>query len=89
MEENSEDSTASVYSYWIFTAQLKNLRSWGGEHQFTEDGKKYDQKRTEYLNEHGIRVIRFENHEGLEEIEKVFDGIRNEFGGGSYQPPSS
>ena len=48
-----------------------------GAGHFTEAGKAYDAKRTEYLNSVGIRVIRFENIEVfnypmqvLEEIQK-------------------
>jgi very-short-patch-repair endonuclease len=48
-----------------------------GAGHFTDEGQKYDAKRTEYLNYVGIRVIRFENFEvfdhplrTLEEIKK-------------------
>lgn len=34
-----------------------------GMQHFTEDGIKYDEARTVYLNNLGIRVIRFENAE--------------------------
>lgn len=32
-----------------------------GEHHYEEEQKEYDKKRTEYLNEVGIKVIRFRN----------------------------
>ena len=34
-----------------------------GEHHFTEDGLRYDEQRTRYLNTLNIRVLRFENEE--------------------------
>lgn len=54
-----------------------------GAHHFTEDGKKYDERRSKFLNDHGIQVVRFENHEVLEDIEKVLEEIRKRFGGGA------
>lgn len=42
----------------------------GGQHNRTE-GREYDEARSEYLNAHGIEVIRFWNNEILREIEGV------------------
>ncbi|HVZ38029.1 MAG TPA: endonuclease domain-containing protein [Candidatus Kapabacteria bacterium] len=36
-----------------------------GYHHFTEEGRLHDARRTKYLNEQGIRVIRFTNEEFL------------------------
>lgn len=55
-----------------------------GAHHFTEEGKKYDEKRSRFLNDHGIQVVRFENHEVLEDIERVLGEIRKRF----HKPPS-
>jgi very-short-patch-repair endonuclease len=50
-----------------------------GERHFTEDGKVYDERRTEYLKEIGIRVVRFENREVFENAERVLEVIRSWF----------
>jgi very-short-patch-repair endonuclease len=42
----------------------------GGQHNQTE-GREYDAVRSEYLNAHGIEVIRFWNNEALNEIDGV------------------
>ena len=42
----------------------------GSEH-FSEDGVIYDEKRTEYLGQYGIKVIRFSNLEVLRNFEGV------------------
>ena len=51
-----------------------------GAGHFTEEGKEYDARRTEFLNSEGITVIRFENTlifnypmQVLEEIKKSFE----------------
>jgi very-short-patch-repair endonuclease len=51
----------------------------GGQH-FTEEGRAYDQKRTEYLQARGVRVVRFSNREVFEEMEGVVAGIRQACG---------
>lgn len=47
-----------------------------GAGHFTEEGKEYDQKRTEYLNSVGIRVIRFENLEVFDYSMQVLEEIK-------------
>lgn len=42
----------------------------GGQHNLSE-GKEYDAARSEYLNAHGIQVVRFWNNEVLGEIDGV------------------
>ena len=49
----------------------------GGQHN-TEDGRDYDQIRSEYLKCHDIRVIRFWNNEVLQNIEAVLETIERE-----------
>ena len=50
-----------------------------GAGHFTEEGRIYDEARTEYLGQlHGIRVIRFENREVFEHIDGVLGEIRGE-----------
>lgn len=50
-----------------------------GMQHFTEDGIKYDETRTEYLQKLGIRVIRFENAEVFERTNEVLEAIKNCF----------
>jgi very-short-patch-repair endonuclease len=47
-----------------------------GAHHFTEDGLKYDEERTAYLNSVGIRVVRFENRLVFGDPEYVLSEIR-------------
>lgn len=47
-----------------------------GERHFTEEGMKYDAKRTEYLNGLNIKVIRFENVRVFEDLDGVLKEIR-------------
>jgi very-short-patch-repair endonuclease len=61
----------------FYCAKFKLAVELDGARHFTDEGRKYDQKRTEYLNSEGVRVIRFENIEVfnypmlvLEEIKK-------------------
>ena len=45
----------------------------GSQHLLKE---KYDRKRTEFLENQGIRVLRFWNHDVLQRTEKVLEMIR-------------
>ena len=47
----------------------------GGQHVERKD---YDQRRTEYLSTQGFRVLRFWNHEVLEDIDTVLDVLWRE-----------
>ncbi len=48
----------------------------GGQHNELS-AKQYDEDRTRYLNEQGIRVIRFWNNEVLQQTESVLDSLWN------------
>ena len=49
-----------------------------GAGHYTEEGRAYDQARTEYLEQvFGIRVIRFENREVFERMEGVLGEIKH------------
>jgi len=50
-----------------------------GAGHFTDAGFEYDEERTAVLNNHGIRVIRFENKEVFDSIESVMETIKNTF----------
>lgn len=47
-----------------------------GAQHFTEDGMKYDAKRTEYLNSLNIKVLRFENVRVFEDLQNVLAEIK-------------
>ncbi len=47
-----------------------------GEDHFTEAGFQYDERRTAFLVEHDIRVIRFENRDVFDAPEVVIDEIK-------------
>ena len=49
-----------------------------GAGHFTEEGQKYDDKRTNYLNSVGVRVIRFENLEVFEYPMRTLDEIKKQ-----------
>ena len=46
-----------------------------GSQHFTAGQKAYDQQRTAYLRGQGLRVLRFTNHEVLQETEAVVEAI--------------
>jgi len=46
-----------------------------GNHHRVKDQKEYDRARTQALNEFDIKVIRFWNHEVINETEKVLEKI--------------
>jgi very-short-patch-repair endonuclease len=48
----------------------------GGQHN-TEKGRSGDQKRTRFIETHGIRVLRFWNHDVLQDTEAVLQAIWN------------
>jgi very-short-patch-repair endonuclease len=50
-----------------------------GAHHFTEDGMKYDEVRTAYLNSVGIRVVRFENRLVFDDPEFVLREVERYF----------
>jgi very-short-patch-repair endonuclease len=50
-----------------------------GDYHFTSSGYERDEKRTEYLNRFGIRVIRFENYEVFTATDAVLEKIKSEF----------
>ena len=50
-----------------------------GEGHFTEEGKSKDEERTKFLNEYGIKVIRFENKLVFERTEWLLDEIKKNF----------
>jgi predicted helicase len=50
----------------------------GAEH-FTSQGSAYDAKRTEFMNQYGVRVLRFENKDVFESLDAVLKVIQDAF----------
>lgn len=50
-----------------------------GDFHFDEEVKKYDEERTDYIINLGIKLIRFENQEVLYDLETVLKSIEKEF----------
>jgi len=50
----------------------------GAEH-FTSQGSEYDAERTEFMNQYGVRVLRFENKEVFESLDAVLKVIQDAF----------
>ncbi len=50
-----------------------------GEFHFTPEGVEYDKKRTEYINNFNIKVVRFENKLVFENTDWVLGEIKNNF----------
>ena len=46
----------------------------GGQHNLPE-GREYDAARTNYLNDHGVEVVRFWNNEVLGQMDGVLAGL--------------
>jgi len=46
----------------------------GGQH-FTSEGQEYDRRRSQYLAQLGVQVIRFSNRELFEEVEGVLEAL--------------
>jgi adenine-specific DNA methylase len=61
----------------------------GGQHNMPE-GRRHDEKRSKFLVEKGIRVLRFWNHDVLRDTEVVLEAIWNEVmdQGASPSPPT-
>ena len=47
----------------------------GGQHN-TPENKAYDEKRSQHLKDKGYRVLRFWNHDVLQQTDSVFERIR-------------
>lgn len=60
-----------------------------GEHHYTEEGLKYDEARTAYLNSVEVRVIRFENKMVFDDPEGVLEQIKSIFINSITTPQSS
>jgi very-short-patch-repair endonuclease len=51
-----------------------------GEVHFTDSSKVYDFERRQFLEQNGIKILRFENKRVFEDLDWVIDVIKNNFG---------
>ncbi|MBE9141437.1 endonuclease domain-containing protein [Nodosilinea sp. LEGE 07088] len=61
----------------FYCATLKLVIEIDGDSHFTEDGKIYDQARTEKLAQYGLKVIRFTNQDVLSNFAAVCQQIQH------------
>ena len=67
-------SRQKVLGYYIadfYSAKAKLVIELDGSQHYTADGKEYDQKRTDFLTDYDLRVIRISNTE----VMKNFNGV--------------
>ena len=67
-----------VLGYYIadfYCAKAKLVIELDGRQHLTEEGLDYDEARTEFLNSHGIKVIRFTNGRIIYQFKEVCDEI--------------
>jgi very-short-patch-repair endonuclease len=62
----------------FYCPSLKLVIEVDGDRHFTEDGKAYDQERTQRLEGYGLKVIRFANQQVLQGFESVCEAIHKE-----------
>ncbi|MDI9637848.1 endonuclease domain-containing protein [Geitlerinema splendidum] len=60
----------------FYCAALKLVIEIDGESHFTEQGRLYDQERSQILESYGLRIVRFTNREVLEDFEGVCEKLR-------------
>ena len=68
---------ASIGPYIVdfYCPEYRVIVELDGAGHHTEDGAKHDERRTEYLEKRGLRVLRFENKEVLENLRDVLQTI--------------
>jgi very-short-patch-repair endonuclease len=59
----------------FFCAEKGLVVELDGDQHAQPDAERYDAGRTHYLESHGLRVLRFSNHEVLQETEAVLQRI--------------
>ena len=65
----------SMYILDFYCHECKLVVELDGNFHNEIEQKKYDEERTKFLNELGIKVLRFWNHEVINETQKVLDKI--------------
>jgi len=62
----------------FYCASLKLVIEIDGDSHTTADAVAYDAERTAFLEGLGLRVIRFSNHEVMNNVEGVFERLKEE-----------
>ncbi len=70
--------TIDNYIIDFYIAEVKLAIEIDGDSHFSDDGIEYDKIRTEILNHYGIKVIRFNNSDVINNLEGVCNAIINE-----------
>ena len=61
----------------FYSPELKlGIEADGGQH-YEDEGKEHDERRTQILSRLNIEILRFSNRDILQNIEGVFEAIRN------------
>lgn len=60
----------------FYCARLKLVIEVDGDIHYTDEGLLYDKRRTEILEKYGLQVLRFTNHEVLNNFEAVIHTIQ-------------
>lgn len=68
----------------FYCAKLKLVIEVDGDTHYTDEGLLYDKRRTEILEKYGLSVVRFTNHEVLNNFESVIHIIQQQI----PNPPS-
>jgi very-short-patch-repair endonuclease len=61
----------------FYCPTLKLVIEIDGDSHFTDEGKDYDQERTQRLEGHGLKVLRFTNHQVLQDFKNVCEAIQD------------
>lgn len=69
--------TISGFIVDFYCAAARLVIELDGSQHFTEDGKAYDMERSAVLEEYGIRVVRYSNHDIDHSFSDVCEDIRN------------
>jgi very-short-patch-repair endonuclease len=70
-------SSVGPYIVDFFCPEKRVVVELDGAPHFTEDAVEYDARRTRYLEERGIRVVRIENKRVYRDMEGVLEEIRD------------
>lgn len=61
----------------FYCSSAKLVIELDGKQHFTSQGRQYDAERSQILNSHGLRVIRFTNHDVDTKFSQVCDAIHH------------
>lgn len=60
----------------FYCPKMKLVIEVDGDSHFSDEGKAYDEERTQQLEGYGLKVVRFTNREVLQEFESVCEAIQ-------------